>query len=86
MLQVEVDNNSLTPELLRTTLSLRIGQVKRFLLESRGPDGIDQLSILLTKASAQDMASFPDLLREMDGVREVTIAKRSNAKSANSRD
>jgi uncharacterized membrane protein YhiD involved in acid resistance len=30
MLQVEVDNNSLIPELLRATLSLRAGQVKRF--------------------------------------------------------
>jgi putative Mg2+ transporter-C (MgtC) family protein len=86
MLQVEVDNNSLTPELLRATLSLRIGQVKRFLLESRGPDGIDQLSILLTKISAQDMAGFPDLLREVDGVREVSIVKRSNAKAASLRE
>lgn len=86
MLRVEVDDNSLTPELLRTTLSLRPGQVKRFLLESRGPDGIDQLSILLTKVSAQDIAGFPDSLRELDGVRDVSIVKRAKAKIGDARD
>lgn len=75
MLQVEVENNSLTPEILREALSLRIGQVKRFLVESRDLNGIDQLAILLTKVSAQDIASFPERLREIDGVREVVVLK-----------
>src|SRR3984885_11393381 len=47
MLQVEVENNTLTPDILREALSLRIGQVKRFLVESRDPQGIDRLAILL---------------------------------------
>src|ERR1700727_2483177 len=38
-LKIEVDNGSLTPELLRETLGLRVSQVKRFLVESRGSQG-----------------------------------------------
>lgn len=86
MLHVEVENNSLTPDLLRATLSLRVGQVKRFLVEKRDPDGVDHLAVLLTKVSQQDMAGFPKLLQEVDGVREVSIAKGSNTKPDLSRD
>ncbi len=77
-LKIEVDNGSLTPELLRSALDLRIGQVKRFLVESRNPDGTDHLVILLSKVSSQDIASYPEKLKELDGVREVTIMKRAN--------
>jgi putative Mg2+ transporter-C (MgtC) family protein len=77
-LRVEVENGSLTPELLREALGLRAGQVKRFLVESRNPQGADDLVILLSKVSSQDIATFPDKLKELDGVREVTIMKKSN--------
>jgi putative Mg2+ transporter-C (MgtC) family protein len=83
MLNVEVENNGLTPELLRDTLSLRVGQVKRFLVESRDPEGVDQLAILLTKVSSQDIASYPKKLQELDGVRVVTIVKRMSDAAAN---
>ncbi len=76
MLKVEVENNALTPELLRETLTLRPGQVKRFLVESRDPEGIDELAILLSKVSSQDIATYPDKLQELDGVRSVTVVKR----------
>ena len=76
-LRVEVENGSLTPELLREALGLRAGQVKRFLVESRNPQGADDLVILLSKVSSQDIATFPDKLKELDGVREVTIMKKS---------
>lgn len=76
MLKVEVENNALTPELLRETLTLRPGQVKRFLVETRDPQGIDELSILLSKVSSQDIATYPEKLQELDGVREVTVVKR----------
>jgi putative Mg2+ transporter-C (MgtC) family protein len=83
-LKIEVDNGSLTPELLRDALDLRIGQIKRFLVESRNPDGTDHLVILLSKVSSQDIASYPAKLKELDGVREVTIVKRPIDVSANS--
>ena len=83
MLKVEVENNALTPELLRETLTLRAGQVKRFLVESRDPQGIDELSILFNKVSSQDIATYPAKLRELDGVRSVTVIKRVADRPAN---
>ena len=83
LLKIEVDNGGLTPELLRSALDLRIGQVKRFLVESRNPDGSDHLVILLSKVSSQDIATYPEKLKELDGVREVTIVKRANDPAAN---
>src|ERR1700723_4688931 len=76
MLKIEVDNGSLTPELLREALGLRIGQGKRFLVESRNPQGIDDLVVLLSKVSSQDIATFPEKLKELDGAREVTVVRK----------
>jgi len=76
-LRIEVENGSLTPELLREALGLRAGQIKRFLVESRNPQGTDDLVILLSKVSSHDIATFPGKLKELDGVREVTIMKKS---------
>jgi putative Mg2+ transporter-C (MgtC) family protein len=42
-LSVEVDNGSLTPEVLREVLDLRAGQIKRFLVERRNLEGTDDL-------------------------------------------
>src|SRR5271155_1084301 len=75
-LKIEVDNGSLTPELLRDALDLRIGQIKRFLVENRNPQGIDDLVVLLSKVSSQDIATFPEKLKELDGVREVTVVRK----------
>src|ERR1700744_3273871 len=75
-LRVEVDNGGLTPEVLRETLQLLTGQVKRCLVERRNLEGADKLSILLSKVSSQDIASYPEKLKELDGVREVSIVKR----------
>jgi putative Mg2+ transporter-C (MgtC) family protein len=76
-LRIDVENGSLTPELLREALGLRAGQIKRFLVESRNPQSTDELVILLSKVSSHDIATFPEKLKELDGVREVTIMKKS---------
>src|ERR1700733_1540488 len=75
-LKIEVDNGSLTPELLREALGLRIGQVKQFLVEERNAHGTEEIVILLSKVSSQDIASFPQKLKELDGVREVTVVRK----------
>src|ERR1700729_3828525 len=49
-LRVEVENGSLTPELLKETLGLRNGQIKRFLVENRNPQGVDALVVLVRRA------------------------------------
>jgi putative Mg2+ transporter-C (MgtC) family protein len=75
-LKIEVESGFLTPDLLRETLRLRAGQVKRFLVENRGNEGADDLLVLLNKVSSQDIATFAGKLNELDGVKSVTISKR----------
>jgi putative Mg2+ transporter-C (MgtC) family protein len=77
-LQIEVESGSLSPETLRAALELRAAQVKRFLVESRNTDGIDALVVHLAKVSSQDIASFPQKLKELDGVREVSVKRKVN--------
>jgi putative Mg2+ transporter-C (MgtC) family protein len=55
---------------------LRSGQVKRFLVENRNQQGTDDLSVLLSKVSSHDIATYPDKLKELDGVREVSVVRR----------
>jgi len=75
-LKIEVDHGSLTPEVLRSALDLRISQIKRFLVQNRNAEGSDDLLILLSKVSSHDIATFPERLKELDGVRHVTILKK----------
>jgi len=75
-LRIEVDHGSFTPEVLRSTLDLRTSQIKRFLVQNRNAEGGDELLILLGKVSSHDIATFPERLKELDGVREVTILKK----------
>jgi putative Mg2+ transporter-C (MgtC) family protein len=83
LLKIDVENENLTPELLRSTLGLRVSQVKRFLVETRNQDGTAELSILLSKISSQDIATYLEKLKELDGVRQVSIVKRTKDQSAN---
>ena len=80
-LKIEVDHGGLTPETLRGALDLRVSQIKRFLVESRNVDGSDELVVLLSKVSSQDIATFPEKLKELDGVREVTIVRKGNERT-----
>src|SRR3984957_3803439 len=75
-LKIEVDSGSLTPELLKAALGLRNGQVKRFLVENRNQQGTDDLSVLLSKVSSHDIATYPEKLKELDGVRAVSVVRR----------
>lgn len=77
-LKIEVENGSLSPEALREALGLRPAQVKRYLVNSRNAEGIDEVVALVTKISSHDMATFPEKLKELDGVREVTLKRRVN--------
>ncbi len=81
-LKIEVDSGSLTPELLKAALGLRNGQVKRFLVENRNQQGTDDLSVLLSKVSSHDIATYPDKLKELDGVRTVSVVRRPKDQSA----
>ncbi|HEY0220018.1 MAG TPA: MgtC/SapB family protein [Afipia sp.] len=81
--RIAVDQGALTPENLRQTLDIRIGQIKRFVVERRNDDGSEDVLVLLNKVSSQDIAAFKDRLNDLSAVRTVELVKRGADSSTN---
>lgn len=78
--KITAERGALTPEELRQTLSLRVSQIKRFVVENRsGDEGNDEILVLLNKVSSQDIADFRNRLSEVPTIRQVDLISRSAA-------
>lgn len=84
VLTIEIENDGLTPEKLRFALGLRESQIKHFIITGRTEDKqASLLSVVLKKVSSQEMAGFPKQLEDVDGVRKVSLSKRSRISEDN---
>lgn len=78
--RITAERGALTPEELRQALSLRVSQIKRFVVENRsGDEGNDEILVLLSKVSSQDIADFKNRLNEVPAIRRVDLISRSAA-------
>jgi putative Mg2+ transporter-C (MgtC) family protein len=78
--KITAERGALSPEELRQTLSLRVSQIKRFVVENRsGDEGNDEILVLLNKVSSQDIADFKNRLNEVPAIRRVDLISRSAA-------
>jgi len=76
--RITAERGALTPEELRQTLSLRVSQIKRFVVENRsGEEGNDEILVLLNKVSSQDIADFKNRLNDVPSIRRVDLISRS---------
>jgi putative Mg2+ transporter-C (MgtC) family protein len=73
-LKIEAANGALTPDLLKQTLDIRAGQIKRFLGNSNG--SAEEITVLLSKVSSHDIKRFVEKLSELDGVSSVSVIER----------
>jgi putative Mg2+ transporter-C (MgtC) family protein len=73
-LKIEATQASVTPEIVKQALNIRTGQIKRFLTTPR--DGIEEVIVLLSKVSSQDIKGFVTKLNELDGVHSVVVVDR----------
>jgi len=81
--KITVERGALTPEELRQTLSLRVSQIKRFVVNNRsGDDGNDEILVLLNKVSSHDIADFKTRLAEVPTIRRVDLLSRTAADNA----
>jgi putative Mg2+ transporter-C (MgtC) family protein len=76
-LRIETMRGALTPELLKGTLKVRNGQIKRFLANARDTE-IDDLTVILARVSSKDIAAFVPKIRDMSGVTKVTVVSRDS--------
>jgi putative Mg2+ transporter-C (MgtC) family protein len=73
-MKVEATQGSLTPDIVKQTLNVRTGQIKRFLATPR--DGLEEVDVLLRKVSSHDIKTFVTKLNEVDGVQSVSVVDR----------
>jgi len=78
--KITAERGALTPEELRQTLSLRVSQIKRFVVENRsGDEGNEEILVLLNKVSSHDIADFKARLADVPTIRRVDLLSRSAA-------
>jgi putative Mg2+ transporter-C (MgtC) family protein len=70
---------ALTPELLKQTLGIRTGQIKRFVSSPNGSS--DEITVLLSKVSSHDIKFFVEKLGELDGITSVNVTERQRGNS-----
>jgi putative Mg2+ transporter-C (MgtC) family protein len=73
-LKIDAAPGSLNPDQLKHALKVRTGQIKRFLVSPNGE--AEEITVLLTKVSSQDIKQFVEKLGELDGVHSVNVADR----------
>lgn len=76
-LVIETARGALTPEILKHTLKVRNGQIKRFQAMARDAD-VDDLTVILARVSSNDIASFISKIKAINGVTEVNVASRQS--------
>lgn len=74
---IEASGNALSPDVLKETLGVRTGQIKRFLV-TPAADGAESISVVLSKVSSQDIEAFKTKLNEIDGVNNVSISSKGS--------
>jgi len=84
-LVIETARGALTPEILKHTLKVRNGQIKRFQAMARDAD-VDDLTVILSRVSSNDIASFIAKIKTITGVTEVNVASRHSGEPERSPD
>jgi putative Mg2+ transporter-C (MgtC) family protein len=79
-LNIEATQGALTPDILKQTLSVRAAQIKRFLATPR--NGIEDITVLLSKVSSHDINSYVTKLNELDGVNTVKVIERKRGEQS----
>jgi putative Mg2+ transporter-C (MgtC) family protein len=76
-LHIETTRGALTPELLKETLKVRTGQIKRFHAKARDA-AEDELTVILARVSSKDISAMVQKIRAMNGVSVVSIVSRDS--------
>jgi putative Mg2+ transporter-C (MgtC) family protein len=73
-LKIEAANGALTPDILKQKLGIRASQIKRFLGNPNGSG--EEITVLVSKVSSQDIKTFVEKLTELDGISSVQVVDR----------
>ena len=75
-LVIEATHGSLTPDLVKRTLEVRTGQIKRFVVKPGEEEGIDEVTLILSRVASQDAQIVGEKLQSLSNVNQVSIVTR----------
>jgi putative Mg2+ transporter-C (MgtC) family protein len=78
--QIKAERGRLTPEVLKRTLELRKGQVKRFIAQPTRKKGEDFIHALISQISPQDVEGLGEKLTSLSFVREVKSRRHADGR------
>ncbi len=81
-LVIEANHGALTPDLVKKTLGIRSGQIKRFLVRQKEGTGIDEVTLILSRVAAQDTQTIADKLQSLPNIKQVSIVTRAEDRAA----
>jgi putative Mg2+ transporter-C (MgtC) family protein len=76
-LVIEATRGTLTPELAKKTLGIRMGQIKRFIVKPTEGGHTEQVTLILSRVSSQEIQSLTEKLQNLAGVNRVSIVSRT---------
>jgi putative Mg2+ transporter-C (MgtC) family protein len=75
-LVIEATHGSLTPDLVKRTVGVRTGQIKRFVVKPGEEEGIDEVTLILSRVASQDAQIVAEKLQGLSNVNQVSIVTR----------
>jgi putative Mg2+ transporter-C (MgtC) family protein len=76
-LVVETTHGTLTPELLKKTLGIRMSQIKRFIVKPTEDGRTDEVTLILSRVSSQETQSLVEKLQNLASVSQVSVVSRT---------
>lgn len=77
-LVIEANRGALTPDIVKATLGVRTGQIKRFVVKPREGTDSDDVTLILSRVSSQDRQNFADKIQSLPGVSQVSVVIRAD--------
>jgi putative Mg2+ transporter-C (MgtC) family protein len=81
-LVIEATQGTLTPELAKRTLGIRMAQIKRFIVKPAEDDRTDEVTLILSRVSSQEIQSLIEKLRNLAGVNQVSLVSRTEDRAS----
>jgi putative Mg2+ transporter-C (MgtC) family protein len=76
-LVVETTHGTLTPELLKKTLGIRMSQIKWFIVKPTEDGRTDEVTLILSRVSSQETQSLVEKLQNLASVSQVSVVSRT---------
>ena len=76
-LVIETTHGALTPDLVKKTLGVRSGQIKRFVVNPKEGTNVDEVTLILARVAPQEVQGIAEKIQALPSVNQVSIVTRA---------